>query len=261
MGFEFPFLMVDIHSHILWGLDDGATSREQSQEMLHLASETGTTDIVATPHANHQYAFRPEVNAERLAELQSLAPEGLRLHLGCDFHLNFENIEAVLAHPERYTIDGRGYLMAELPDAIIPPTIGDVFGRMIERGIRPVITHPERVPALLRDPAMLDSWLDRGCYLQITGQSLEGDFGSRACDFAWQLLSQDRVHFVASDGHDIKRRPPRLDRARALVEKKKGKPLAERLFVLNPRAAIEGTELESLERQSDWGSRWRRLFR
>jgi protein-tyrosine phosphatase len=229
--------------------------------MLRIAAETGTTDIVATPHANHTYAFRPELIRERIEELRKLAPEGLKLHTGCDFHLRFDNIEDALQHPARYTINGRGYLMVELPDSVIPPGMGQVFERMLEKGIRPVITHPERVPALLRDPALLEPWIAQGCSVQITAQSLEGRFGSRASDFAWQLLSRDRVHFIASDAHDTHDRPPRLDRARVLVEKKRGKGPAETLFYVNPTAALSGSPLERVSQSTTKSGKWLGLFR
>ena len=88
--------MVDIHSHILWGMDDGAKTPEESSEMLQMAVESGTTDIVATPHANFRYAFDPEVIRQRIQELSGEVAGKLSIHHGCDFHLSFENVQGVI---------------------------------------------------------------------------------------------------------------------------------------------------------------------
>jgi protein-tyrosine phosphatase len=95
--------VIDIHSHIIYGIDDGSKSRDTSIAMLQMAAEAGTTDIVASPHANGEYEFLPDVIAERIAELQTAVPQ-IRIHTGCDFHLSYENVEDCFAHPAKYTI-------------------------------------------------------------------------------------------------------------------------------------------------------------
>lgn len=251
--------MVDIHSHILWGMDDGAETREESAAMMRLAAESGTTDIVATPHANNQYKFDAALVRERAADLREVSGGQPRIHLGCDFHLSFTNIEDALADPAKFTINGLGYLMVELPEVMIPPNMGHVFERMRQVGIYPVITHPERNRAIWVDDRNFDSWLELGCYAQITGQSLEGGFGRTAKEIAWRLLDEEKAHFVASDGHDPEHRPPRLDRSFSLVARKFGEEFATRLFVENPGRVLTGSPLEfgKVQRQK---SRFR-LFR
>src|SRR4051812_36338517 len=108
--------MVDIHSHILWGLDDGADTRETSIAMLKMAAEAGTTDIVATPHANFEYRFDKVLVSQRIAELAEATAGRPRIHSGCDFHLSFENIEDALQTPARYTINDGPYLLVEFPE-------------------------------------------------------------------------------------------------------------------------------------------------
>ncbi len=108
-----PVRFIDIHSHVLYGLDDGAKTREESVKMLELARAAETTDIVATPHANGQYVFNPELIDERIAELS--AHVDIRIHRGCDFRLQFDNVEDALAHPEKYTINHNGHLLVEMP--------------------------------------------------------------------------------------------------------------------------------------------------
>jgi protein-tyrosine phosphatase len=238
-----PSFMVDIHSHILWGLDDGAKTLEDSIAMARIAAESGTTDIVATPHANNQYTFDPVLIQQRVAELASATGGRPNVHFGSDFHLSFSNIESALQDPRPYTINHLRYLMVELPDSLIPPDMGGVFERMKQVGILPVITHPERNRAIWRDVQQFENWLEIGCYVQITAQSLEGHFGRTAKQIAWRLIEEDRVHFVASDGHDTSFRPPRLDRAYAEVVQKHSVAVADRLFRDNPRAVLEGAPI------------------
>src|SRR5580698_2409914 len=143
--------MVDIHSHILWGLDDGSDSRETSLAMLKMAADAGTTDIVATPHANSEYVFRPEAIEERIRDLQHAQQgENPKIHRGCDFHLSYENIEDALQNPRKYTIDGGSFLLVEFADHHIPPSVANIFDRLMDRGMFPIITHPERNPILSR---------------------------------------------------------------------------------------------------------------
>ncbi len=236
-------LMVDIHSHILWDLDDGARTLEESVQMARLAAETGTTDLVATPHANNRYLFDSALVEQRVVDLRQALDGKPRLHLGSDFHLSFGNIEDALNDPRPYTINHLRYLMVELPDTLIPADLGHVFERMLQVGILPVITHPERNRALWRDENQFDTWLKVGCYVQITAQSLEGNFGRTAHKIAWRLLKENKVHFVASDGHDMEHRPPRLDRAYAEVAKKHSVETADLLFRDNPRLALDGVPL------------------
>src|SRR5712692_10001571 len=103
--------MVDIHSHILSGLDDGPATLEESVAMVRMAAESGTTDIVATPHANLEYAFQPELVDRKIAELSEASGGALGIHRGCDFHLYYENIQRALADPGLYAINGKRYVL------------------------------------------------------------------------------------------------------------------------------------------------------
>ena len=231
--------MIDIHSHILPGLDDGAKSMADSLAMLKIAAESGTTDIVATPHANSKYSFSPDLIDRKISELQAASPTP-RIHRGCDFHLTVENIEDALAHPAKYTINGKGYLLVEFSDSLIPKTTDDIFDRLQGAGLIPVITHPERNAILKSRTDLLRLWVGNGCLVQITAQSLLGRFGRTARSFAVQLFQQNLVHFVASDAHDTKHRPPALKAAYDYVAKTWGKERAQTVFVTAPRAAILG---------------------
>jgi protein-tyrosine phosphatase len=236
--------LVDIHSHILPGLDDGSQSLEDSVAMLRLAADSGTTDIVATPHANSEFTFNPEVISEKIAELQAAAGPVPRIHRGCDFHLTLENIQDALANPGKYAINHLCYLLVEFSDLLIPRTTQDIFDRLQSAGLTPIITHPERNGLLHTRLDQLQTWVENGALVQVTGGSLLGTFGRTARSVATELMNRNLVHFIASDAHDTKYRTPMLRDAYLHVEKTWGQPLAETLFTLAPGAVIAGEEIQ-----------------
>jgi protein-tyrosine phosphatase len=211
--------------------------------MMRVAAETGITDLVATPHANLQYRFDPEAVERKLAELAEACPEPVQLHRGCDFHFYFDNIQDALAHPAKYTINHKNYLLVEFPDLLIAKTTDEVFARMLDAGMVPIITHPERNYLLHRRLDKLQGWVGQGCLVQVTAQSLLGRFGAEVRKICRELMERGLVHFVASDSHDSQDRPPRLDIAYQRVAKRYGGATAERLFLTNPRAVLHGEPL------------------
>ncbi len=236
--------MIDIHSHILAGQDDGAGSFEESVAMVRMAAGAGTTDIVASPHCSDEYRFEPETVAEKIAELQSAVGESPVIHFGCDFHLNPENIEDALRSPGKYSIDCHGYLLVEFSDYLIPKTAAEIFAALIASGMRPIITHPERNALLRRSLADLESWVEQGCIVQVTAQSLLGRFGNSARNTSEVLMNRGLVHTLASDGHDLKYRPPVLRVVYEHVIRSYGEDTAARLCVSNPRAILDGAPVE-----------------
>ncbi len=214
--------------------------------MIRLAAEHGTTALVATPHADHEYRYEPVLIAERLAQLSEAAGGVIELYSGCDFHLNYENIQDALENPRKYTINRKNYLLVEFSNLQIIPNTGEIFAQLARAGMVPVITHPERNPLLRRRIKDIEAWVNQGATAQITAQSLTGHFGRNAQDFCKRLLEGKLVHFVASDAHDCQHRPPRLDLARKWLAENCGEQAARTLCVDNPRAAVEGEPLEPL---------------
>ncbi len=211
--------------------------------MLELAAADGTTDIVATPHSNHEYAFDPGLAESKVRELAGAAGSRIRIHLGCDLHLSFDNIESALSDPHKYTINQRNYLLVEFSDLLIPKTTDDVFARMLAAGIVPIITHPERNGLLQTRIERLANWVKTGCLIQVTAASLLGRFGRQAKATSEALLRRGLVHIVASDAHDTTHRPPILSEAFAYVSRNWGPRRAEHLFSLNPMAVLTGDPL------------------
>jgi len=134
--------LIDIHSHVLFGLDDGARTLDESVAMVRMAAEHGTTDLVATPHANLSYRFEPEQIADRLARVEEDAGGALRLYTGCDFHLSYENIQDAIDHPRKYTIGQKNYLLVEFSELLIFKNTDEIFARLRDAGMIPIITHP-----------------------------------------------------------------------------------------------------------------------
>ena len=236
--------MVDLHSHILPGLDDGPQTLEECVAMVRIAAQAGTTDIVATPHANPEFPFDPDLVDQKIAELAGACGPILRIHRGCDFHLSYDNIQEALSNPARYTINRRNYLLVEFSDLLIAKTMDDIFFRMRQAGITPIITHPERNWLLQRRVEQLRSWVESGCGIQVTAQSFFGRFGAEARGFSRELMRRGLVHFIASDAHDCEDRPPRLDQVYQHIAKKFGPARAQRLLVANPRAVLNGDSLD-----------------
>ena len=243
-------------------MDDGARTMEDSLAMVRMAAEHGTTDLVATPHANLQFKFNPELIAERIAQVREAAGGVLRLYTGCDFHLSYDNIQDSIEHPRKYTINQQRYLLVEFSELLIFKNTEDIFVRLRDAGMIPIVTHPERNGLLRQRIENIAKWVDQGARMQVTAQSLTGGFGRRAQEFSRELLDRRLVHVVASDGHDCERRPPVMDQARAWLRKKYGDALAEALCVTNPGAALSGDDmyLPNADPQSSvrkWYEFWR----
>ena len=242
--------MIDIHHHLLWGLDDGAADEETSVEMARLAADDGITHVVCTPHANARYRYDRHENEARVDALRALlagAGVAMTLGLGCDFHMNYENLQAAIGDPARFSINGSRYLLVELPDFGIPVNIGESFLQLQEAGLRLILTHPERNATLVADPKRMVEWLRNGMMVQVTADSVTGRMGKTAQRFADQLLAKRWVQFVASDAHNLSSRPPRMREARELIEQRYGSGYAAALCQGNPRAVFYDEPLGAQE--------------
>ncbi len=235
--------MVDVHCHILPGLDDGAMDVKESLAMAQSAISDGITHVVATPHSSTEYRFDYRRVRELHSQLQRLVGDRLMLATGCDFHLNLENLEALRKEPTHFCLNQLNYLLVEFSEYSIPPNTGHTLHAMKLTGLHPIITHPERNGIIQSQTSLLASWVRLGCFVQVTGGSLTGTFGPKARQDALRWIGMGLVHFVASDAHNTRGRPLRLQPAYEVVRERFGDEKARGLFDENPLAAFEGREL------------------
>jgi protein-tyrosine phosphatase len=196
--------------------------------------------MVATPHANDRYAYDRESLRDLLNRLRGLVGESPRLSLGCDFHMSYENIQDALRRPHGYTIEDTPYLLVELSNYSIPAQMEESFTLLGDKGLRPVITHPERNPILQRTPQRVLQWVEMGCIVQLTASAVTGNWGERAWRTAEWLLQREAVHVLATDAHDTKHRVPKLSAARKEIEELYSAEVAKALVEDNPRAIVSG---------------------
>lgn len=239
--------MIDLHCHILPAVDDGARSLEEAVLMCRLAASDGCSAMIATPHQR-----RPEWwNGER-EKLQGLADElaravapGFTVHLGGEIHVDSELLSAV----DRFEANGilplagSRYLLIEFPWSYGEDQALELVYELRVAGWRPIVAHPEFIPWLADDPGLLAQLIGQGATAQVTAMSVTGEFGKRPQRCTHALLEADLVHFVASDSHDTRNRPPGLSRAREVIAGRWGKERAERLTFEHPRAVVEDRPL------------------
>jgi len=180
--------------------------------------------------------------AERIAELSPAS--SVRIHTGCDFHLQFDNIQDALRNPEKYTINHKGYLLVEFPEVGVFHETETILGRLLDAGMVPIISHPERNLHLRKHPDDLARWVGNGCYVQVTAASFTGLFGKAPRNSAHDLLKRGLTHFIASDAHDTKYRTTSLSEAYTSLVDEFGEDDVRPLFVENPRAVIEGGSID-----------------
>jgi len=258
--------MIDLHAHILYGLDDGAKTIEESIEMCRIGYQDGIRTVVATPHIlpgiykNDRSTILSklhELNAAikklgvRSSEFGAQNPDPITqrhndsidafkiipsadVHFSSDIFQRYERGEVV-------TVNDQGrYLMVEFAFQGIPYQAEEVLFQLITKGIIPIISHPERNMEIGQKPKRYYEMIRMGCLGQVTAMSLIGDFGSGIKRIAEKLLSKRLIHIIASDTHSTIRRPPILSTAVKAAEKIVGKEEARKMVTEYPEAIIEG---------------------
>jgi protein-tyrosine phosphatase len=214
--------MIDLHCHILPGLDDGARSVEESLSMAKIALRDGIHTVVATPHTLNGLHLN-SIDGVTLAvdSLRSVLAENgvdLSLVVGADVHLCPRLAEKVRTGDAVTIHNGGKYLLLELPSQTFPAGIREEIFSLKIQGITPIITHPERHPVLQRDLTLLGEMISLGALAQITAMSLSGEFGEAVMACAQSMLSRRLVHIIATDAHSADNRPPVLSRAVGIAE-------------------------------------------
>ena len=207
--------LVDLHCHILPGVDDGATHEAESLRMLRVAEEDSIAIVAATPHAHHCPAARIYPKVARLNHLAEEAGLAVRVVPGQEVRLAADLVARYRAG-ELATLNGGHYLLLELPlSGPIPPYLLRAIDELQALGLRPILAHAERYGDIQRDPAPLRDLIARGVPIQLNAASLVGPTERAARPAAERLLREGLAHLIASDAHDDRWQPPRLRAALA----------------------------------------------
>jgi protein-tyrosine phosphatase len=241
--------MIDLHSHILPGLDDGAVDVASALRMARLAVEDGIKVMACTPHiVPGIYENDIDVISGAVSSLASLLRNEripLGLVTGADVHVA-PDLVAGLRSGSVPTLNGSRYFLLEPPHHVVPPRIVELAQDLLAAGYVPIITHPERLSWIKTHYDLLTQLNGMGCRLQVTADALTGEFGRDALSFAWRLLEEKRVDIIASDSHSPGGRPPRLSKARFAVAQRFGEASAEDMVNRRPAAILANESLPAV---------------
>lgn len=237
---------IDIHTHILPQIDDGARDLSEAREMIRMAWEDGTRALILTPHCYGRYGKNSmprirEAFADFKQTVEAEFPE-MELYLGSE--VRYESVvPEELAGGAVQTLNGSHYVLLEFGGGCLHSQVLNGVSACIYSGFTPVIAHVERYDIFHRDAGLIDEVLRQGALIQINAESILGVQGLRIKHFCHRLLRSGRVHFVASDGHHMDRRSPLLHKCWEKVSKKYGEEYALQVFRENALAVIEDMEL------------------
>lgn len=240
--------MVDIHAHILPGLDDGSDRTRTSLRMAESAVRSGVTDLIATPHCNQRGRFEnyaSEALTEQYLRLKDLLQReqiALRLHLGMEVFAT-RDTAALLRDGKVLTLAGSRYLLVEFGFRTDAYEMDRILRETAQAGVVPILAHPERYQALQVLPDILEDWVRAGVHLQINKGSLSGYFGREPFALAETMLEHDLASFVASDAHRADRRTPALRDTYRWIASHYSEQLADRLLRRNPERVLRNEPL------------------
>lgn len=237
--------MVDIHCHVLPGIDDGAIDPEMSEAMLREAFDSGIKAIIATPHIDYRFGKNYFNHISKVfPETQKLASEiGIELKLGAEIFHHEDNLKLIEKYPQFHLGDNEKYVLIETGFIEKPFGLKEAIFEIMMSGKKVILAHPERYRWLSEDQDVLDYLHHTGVFFQIDAGSITGVFSKRAQVFAWELIESGLAHSVGSDAHNLTGRSYlELARAKSIVTEKFGESIAEILFINNNRAIMDGTD-------------------
>lgn len=253
--------MIDLHSHILPGIDDGSPDMATSIAMARMAIDDGIKVMACTPHflpgLYDNIASDVLLRIEALSHGLSEQSIDLVLVAGGDIHVRPDFVEAIKTK-RVLTLNGSRYVLLEPPHVIMPLRLEDLISSLIAGGFVPVITHPERLGWIEQNYAAVARMVQSGAWLQITAGSVTGRFGKRAQYWTQKLLEDGLVHIMASDAHNLGSRPPRLSHAVALVAQQIGPLEAQKLVFDRPLAVLHNQAVEIAPTHLQSNTHWKR---
>jgi protein-tyrosine phosphatase len=241
--------MIDLHSHILPGVDDGSSSLEQSLEMGRMAANDGIEVMACTPHFmpglynNEAYDIRSRTAALNSAFLD--ADIDVALVTGCDAHMRPDFVDCLNAGTV-LTIHDTRYVLFEPPHTVMPQRMNDLLFDIQAAGYVPILTHPERLQWIEQGYRDVVDMANAGVWIQITAGSLTGRFGRNAAYWAKRMLAEGLVSILATDCHNLNSRPPRLANARDIAQSELGSVEADNLVWLRPSLILDNSDPASV---------------
>lgn len=236
--------MIDIHCHILPGMDDGAKNIEDSLIMAKQAAKEGIHTIIATPHLNNHYDNRKPLIISKVNELnQALIENGIDVKIlpGQEPRIYGEIIED-FDRNEIQTLNNSQYQFIEFPSSHVPRYTERLLFDIQVKGLTPIIVHPERNSEIIERPEILYNLVEKGALTQVTASSLSGYFGKNIKNFSIQLIESNLTHFIASDAHNVVNRSFKMDEAFSLLDTKFGMDYVY-LFKENAELLVEGKNI------------------
>ncbi len=240
--------MIDIHAHILPGMDDGAEDLLDTLEMARIAVENGISTMVATPHCNipgvydNYYDSRFRDNYERVCN--ALDAEGIPLQLLCGMEVfATPDLPQMLAEGKLLTINGGRYLLVEFPFEEDLDYVEQILEGVLDAGLLPVIAHAERYACIQDNIFALEKWRERGVMIQVNKGSLIGRFGKYSHHTAHAMMRRKMVDVIASDCHRPYRRTPEMTEVYRALEKQYSREYLEKLFHENPEIICSSQEV------------------
>lgn len=236
--------MIDLHCHFLPGVDDGPEDVEEALGLARASVAQGVRAAVLTPHLHpgRYSAGRARLRAVFDDFVGLLAAHGvpLELQLACEMRVCAETVALLRAGQVAFVgrVGAARVLLVEFPHDRLPPGSLELMRHLVAQGIRPLIAHPERNRAVMRQPELVRPFVDAGCWLQLTAASVTGEFGAGALRAARHLVDEDLAWVLATDAHNLAHRPPRLAEGRAVLADWAGEAIARRMVSDRPAQII-----------------------
>jgi protein-tyrosine phosphatase len=233
--------MIDLHCHILPGLDDGAADLSVSTHMAKAFVADGVAIVACTPHIlpGLYHNSGPQIRQATAHLQQHLDRQGipLRLVTGADNHVTPSFVTELRSGHLLSLADTR-YVLVELPHHVAPPRLEELFFSLLGASYVPILTHPERLTWIQSHYQVVQRLVHAGVWMQVTAGSLTGAFGRNARYWGERMLEEGCIHIVATDAHDVNRRPPNLSQGRELAARRVGETEAQHLVVTRPGGVL-----------------------
>jgi protein-tyrosine phosphatase len=240
--------MIDLHCHILHGIDDGAQFLSESIKMAWLAQNDGIDKIVATPHL-----YRKEIDMAYLSSIprrieqlsRGLKEKKIKMDLypGAEVYISHDLIERLECHRDDLVINHGSYMLIEFPSDHIYAQVKELFFKILSERIVPIIAHPERNNVFIEHPGLLYDLISMGACVQSNSGSITGLYGKTVREASFRFLRWNFVHFIGSDAHNTMSYSPRLSQAYSEVESVAGINVARAIFHDNAEAVLTDKQL------------------